>query len=195
MSEHGIEIELRVSLDKASFHSLKDEISRIAAPAIKMTQVDEYFTPLHRNFVKPQYPYEWLSIRNRDGAYILNYKHFHPENVPVTDYCDEYEVQTKNGESLREIFIALGFSRLVTVEKYREVYVYNDEFEIAFDDVHDLGWFIEIEVLGSIESVAEARKRLMSFANGLGIDVSKNDNRGYPYLLMVKRGLIKSSDE
>jgi adenylate cyclase class 2 len=194
MGEHDIEIELRVHLDEESFHTLKDEISRIATPTIKTIQVDEYFMPPHRDFVKPQYPYEWLSIRSRGGVYILNYKHFHPENVSVTDYCDEYEVQTKDGESLRAIFLALGFSTLVTVEKHREVYVYDSEFEVAFDNVQDLGWFIEIEVLGSIKSVTEARERLVSFANRFGIDASKNDNRGYPYLLMAKRGLIKTSD-
>jgi predicted adenylyl cyclase CyaB len=78
----------------------------------------------------------------------------------------------------------------VTVEKKRDTYVCEDEFEVSFDTVKDLGYFVEIEVLKDFGSVEGAREKLIKFAERLGIDASKNDNRGYPFLLMAKRGLI-----
>lgn len=194
MSQDNVEIELRIELDETSFSVFRAKAAKIATEIRQSHQIDEYFTPPHRNFVKPDYPYEWLSIRNRDGAFVLNYKHFYPENVPVTDYCHEYEVQTNEGAELRKILLALGFQSLVAVEKHREVYVCSDEFEIALDTVNDLGYFIEIEVLKTFGSVVETRGRLNAFAVDLGLDVSKNDNRGYPFLLMEKRGIIHDSE-
>lgn len=190
MSHDNIEIEIRIALDSDSFLQLAERVANSGRPKSSRRQVDEYFTPSHRNFVAPEFPFEWLSIRERDGTFILNYKHFHPENVPVTDYCDEFEVRTQNGHELRNILSALDFSSLVTVEKKRDTYVCDDEFEVSFDTVKDLGYFVEIEVLKDFGSIEVAREKLIKFAEGLGIDASKNDNRGYPFLLMAKRGLI-----
>ena len=67
--------------------------------------------------------------------------------------------------------------------------MYNDEFEIALDDIKDLGHFIEIEAIRESGSVEETRKRLFEFAEQLDIDISKTQKRGYPYLLMKKMGL------
>jgi len=190
MSHDNIEIEIRIALDSDSFLEITEKVTKFGRLKSSSRQVDEYFTPSHRNFVAPEFPSEWLSIRGRDGIFILNYKHFHPENVPITDYCDEFEVRTQDGEELRKILCALDFSNLVTVEKERDTYVCDDEFEIALDTVKDLGHFVEIEVLKDFGSVEVSRKKLIKFAERLGIDVSKNDNRGYPFLLMAKRGLI-----
>ena len=154
-------------------------------------QIDEYLTPIHRNFVEPKFPFEWLSIRRRGEKVILNYKHYYPENVEITTHCDEFESEVKNPEQLEKIFSTLDFKKLVTVEKEREIYVYNDEFEIALDKVKDLGLFIEIEAIKDFGSVEETREKLFEFAKNLGIDITKTDKRGYPYLLMKKKGLIK----
>lgn len=190
MSLNNIEIEIRVELDSDAFSLLATNIARVGKLTKRVRQVDSYLTPRHRNFTEPAFPFEWLSIRERDGAFILNYKHFHPENVPVTDYCDEFEVRTTNGPELRKILSFLDFRNLVTVEKSRETYVLDDAFEIALDTVTDLGYFVEVEVLKDFGSIEAARGQLIEFCQRLNIDASKNDNRGYPYLLMKKRGLV-----
>ena len=68
---------------------------------------------------------------------------------------------------------------------------HKDEFEIALDKVKDLGLFIEIEAIKDFGSVEKTRRELFEFAKSLGINVKNVDKRGYPYLLMRKRGLIK----
>jgi len=131
------------------------------------------------------------SIRKRGGKVILNYKHWYPENTEINTHCDEYETDVEDVEQLKKMFSALNFKKLVTVEKEREVYNYNDEFEIGLDIVRELGYFIEIETMKNFGSVEKAREKLFEFAKSIGIDTSKPDKRGYPYLLMEKKKLIK----
>ena len=65
------------------------------------------------------------------------------------------------------------------------------EIEIDLDYIHELGYFIEIEALVDFGGIEETRKKIFEFAKELGIDTSNKVNRGYPYLLMKKRGLLK----
>ncbi len=191
MSHNDTEIEIKIKLEKDSFLKVRENVENTAKFVKKVQQTDEYFTPSHRNFVEPKSPFEWLSIRERGGKAILNYKHFHPENSEVHTHCDEFEAELASPEGMRKIFSALDFKKLVTVDKERESYTYEDEFEIALDVVKDLGYFIEIETMKDFGTVEEARKKLFEFAKILGVDVSNPDLRGYPFLLMEKNGMLK----
>ncbi|MCK4429530.1 MAG: class IV adenylate cyclase [Candidatus Aenigmarchaeota archaeon] len=192
MANNDIEIEIKFPLDEINFYRVKKKLNEIANFVKKTRQIDEYFTPFHRNFVEPKFPFEWLSIRRRGDKAILNYKHWHPENVEVSTHCDEFETEIKNPDKLEKIFSSINLKKLVAVEKERETYTYNDEFEIALDMVKDLGYFIEVEAIKDFGSVETTREKLFEFAKKLGIDISKTDKRGYPFLLMEKKGLIKS---
>ena len=191
MAEDNQEIELKFKLDKEEFLKIKENTSKIAEFVKKVEQKDEYISPPHKNFLAARYPYEWLSIRERGNKTILNYKHFYPEEVEVHTHCDELEFEAENAEQLRKLFSALNFRANVTVEKQREVYTYNDEFEIAFDTVKELGCFIEIEALKHAETVEKTREKLFKFAKSLNIDISTSDKRGYPYIMMKLKGMIR----
>lgn len=185
------EIEIKFRLDKEDFFKIKEKIKKIAKFVKNSEQKDEYFTPPHRNFIEPKYIHEWLSIRKRGDKTILNYKHFYPENVAIFTHCDELEFESKDPKQLKQMFSALNFKKLVTVEKQREVYNYNDKFEIALDIVKELGYFIEIEAMEDFGTVEKTREKLFEFAKSFGIDISTADKRGYPYLMMKLKGLIK----
>jgi adenylate cyclase class 2 len=191
MSNKDLEIEIKIPLDQKTFKKLKGRLKKLAKFEKITKQVDEYFTPAHRNFMARKFPYEWLAIRRRGEKVILTYKHYYPENVDLTKYCDEYETEIKNAEQLDKLFSALNFKSLVTVEKERETYLYKNEFEIALDKVKALGYFMEIEAKKDFGSIKKTRDKIIEFAINLEIDVSKAEKRGYPYLLMTKRGLIK----
>ncbi|MBW2977861.1 class IV adenylate cyclase [Candidatus Woesearchaeota archaeon] len=184
------EIEIKFKLDEDSFLKIKEKIKKISKFVKISKQKDEYFTPSHRNFMAVKYPFEWLSIRERGSKTILNYKHFYPENVKEFTHCDEVEHEVGDAAQLKKIFSALDFKSLVIVEKEREVYNYND-FEIGMDTVKEAGHFIEIEAKKDFGSVEKTREKLFEFAKSLDIDISKADNRGYPYILMKIKGLIK----
>lgn len=85
----------------------------------------------------------------------------------------------------------MDFKNIIVVDKERSTYNYEDEFEIALDYVKELGYFIEIEAMKDFGGVEETREKLFEFAKNLGLDISRIDKRGYPYLVMEKRGLIK----
>lgn len=191
MSHNDTEIEIKIKLDLESFSKIREKVENTAKFVKKIQQIDEYFTPAHRNFVELKFPFEWLSIRKRGDKAILNYKHWLPENAEVHTHCDEFETEIKNPEGLKKIFSAINMKPLVAVDKEREVFTYEDEFEIALDVVKDLGYFIEIETMKSFGSVEKARGKLFEFAKILGVDTSNPDLRGYPFALMEKKGLVK----
>ena len=190
MANNGVEIEIKVPLDKSAFLKVKEQLKSSAKFIKSKTEKDDYFTPAHRNFVEPKYPFEWLRLRNLGDSVLITYKHFYPENTEKTTHCDEFEAEVKNPKHAFKIFEALNFKKLVTVEKTRETYHYGDEFEIALDIVADLGFFIEIEALKDFGSISSAREKLFELAKKLGVDASNCDLRGYPFMLLKKKGLL-----
>ncbi len=191
MAHDNIEVEIKIELSKSAFFQAKETLKTVATFVKKNHQLDKYFIPAHRNFIKPEFPFEWLSIRTRGDAAILSYKHWYQENTKVATHCDEFETKIENQEQLEKMFNALDITPLINVEKEREIYHYNDEFEISLDIVKELGYFIEIESLKDLGGIDITRMRLFEFAKSLGIDASQPDLRGYPYLLLKKKGLIK----
>lgn len=191
MAKNDIEVEIKILLEEDSFLKVKEQMKKTAKFVKNSHQVDEYFTPAHRNFIEQKFPFEWLSIRKRGDKTILSYKHYYPEDADIKTHCDEFETEINNPDKIEKIFSALNLKKLVKVEKEREVYIHNDEFEIALDVVSELGNFIEIESMKDFGGVEATREKLFEFAANLGLDVSKADKRGYPFLLMRKKGLMK----
>ncbi|MFH1445079.1 MAG: class IV adenylate cyclase [Nanoarchaeota archaeon] len=186
MSADNKEIEIKIPLTENEFFELKERLRQIATMKNNTKHVDTYFTPPHRDFSEPQYPFEFFSIRKRGDKTILNYKHFHPPNSPETTHCDEFETEITNAEGIEKIISLLNFRQLVVVEKERETFIYKDDFEICMDKVKDLGFFIEIEAMKSFDGVEDTRNKLFEFAESLGIDTSKTAPRGYVCMLMKK---------
>ncbi len=191
MAHNNVEIEIKIQLDEKTFLKVQEQLKSTAKLIKSEREIDEYFTPSHRNFVSPQFPYEWLRLRKRGSSAILTYKHFHPENVEKTTHCDEFESKVENDEQLQKILKALDFQKLITVDKSRITYHHKDEFEMALDTVQELGNFIEIEALKDFGSIEAARERLFEYAKQLGVDTSNYDLRGYPFMLLKKKGLLK----
>lgn len=190
MTHNNQEIEIKIPLGKKQFLSVRRKIKKIAKFIKKTSQEDTYYTPAHKNFVKPKYPFEWLSIRKRGDNIELNYKHYYPEHAETHTHCDEYETKLGHEDQVEKIFKALNIKKLVTVNKIRETYNYKNELEIALDQVRELGYFIEIESLKSFGYIQKTRERLFDFAKSLKIDIKIMDKRGYPYLLINKKGLM-----
>lgn len=189
MAADNIEIEIRIRLEESEFRRLKAELDKTAKFIKSSHQVDEYFTPAHRNFLAQKFPSEWLSVRNRDGRIILNYKHFYPEGVEITTHCDEFETEVKDGKQMDSILKSLDFKSLMTVEKERDCYVHGD-YEIVLDKVNELGYFVEIEALKNFGSHEETKEKLVEFAKALGVNIANAEPRGYIENLLRKKGMI-----
>ncbi|MFA6089105.1 MAG: class IV adenylate cyclase [Candidatus Woesearchaeota archaeon] len=191
MAQNNTEIEIKIEVTEKEFKRVKKTLKQIAKYMKESHQVDEYFTPAHRNFIEPKKPIEWLRIGERGGKIILNYKHFYKNEEGMTTHCDEYETEVNDKQQLDFIFKAINMKSLAIVDKTRETYIYNEKFEIALDIVKNLGYFIEIEALKHNESVEKTRQELFEIAEKIGIDNPKETNKGYPFILMERNSAIK----
>ena len=189
MASKNIEVEIKTRVTKKDFDRVEKILKKDAKFIKTSYQKDTYWSPAGRVFLEPEYPFEWLSTRERDEKTILNYKHWYPEGCKETTHCDEYETRFDNIDQLNKILKALKFEKLVTVNKTRNTYRTGD-FEIALDDVRGLGHFIEIESIRNLGGVKTAHKRLLRFAKLLKIDTRVFIPGGYAAEMMRTKGLM-----
>ena len=191
MAYDDIEVEVKVHLTKKKFDEVEKKLKKIAKFIKTSSQIDDYYSPAHRNFAKPKYPYEWLSVRKRDAGFKINYKHWYPEGIKETTHCDEFETGVEDVSKLEKILKALDIKKIVTVNKTRRVYLYKNEIEIAMDTVKDLGYFIEAEAMKDMGGVKKTREYLIKFLNSFGILKMETIPGGYASGMMRKKGLVK----
>lgn len=192
MAFNDIEVEVKFSVSETDFKKIKNVLKEIAKFDKISEQSDQYFNLANRSFLDFKQPFEWLSLRKRGEKKILNYKNWHYNNKGEFTHCDEFETGVEDLIKLEKIFSLIDLKNLVLVEKERETYNYQNEFEIALDTVKELGYFIEIEALADLGGIEETRKKILNFAaKNLGINLLKEVNKGgYAYLMMQKKGLI-----
>ena len=177
------EIEIQVNIENSK--SLIDFLGKNAEFKSENHQIDEYFSPAHRDFIKVKPINEWLRLRSSNGKYFINYKNWHREKDGKSYYCDEYETKIEDLSKLKNIFSVLNFKHLVTVDKIRKIWMYKD-YEVAVDSVKNLGDFVEIEYIGKSEKVdpKEVTKEMVNFLKSAGCGKIKRDYVGYPFMLL-----------
>lgn len=179
-----VEIEIQTRIEKSE--TLRKFLEKEADFVSENQQIDEYFTPAHKNFVSVKPIEEWFRIREEKGTFTINYKKWHYENG-IGTYADEYETEIGDKETARNIFIALDLRPLITVNKTRRKYHY-ERYEIAFDAVVGLGDFVEIEYKGK-ESVdpKTTTNEMIQFLKSQNCGTIELNNGGYPMLLLFPK--------
>ena len=179
MQDKEIEIQVRIQNSETLKNFLEKEANFIS----ENRQIDEYFTPAHKNFISIKPIEEWFRIREEKGKFTINYKKWHYENG-IGIYADEYETAIGDRETARKIFLALDLKSLIVVDKTRRKYMYKD-YEIVFDKVVALGDFVEIEYKGK-ENVdpKEETKNMIKFLKSQNCGTIEINNGGYPMLLL-----------
>jgi adenylate cyclase class 2 len=177
-----IEIEVKFPLKNTA--ELAARLNSIAKLAKKdVFQKDTYFIPAHRNFLAVKRPYEWLRLRETAKGAHFNYKHFYPENVEVTEYCDEFETNVESADAIRKILASLDFKDVVVVEKKRSTWMFKD-VEIAIDDIKGLGPYIEAEAKKEFETPKKAKEYLRAILKEIGAELGDEELRGYPFIIL-----------
>lgn len=174
-----VETEIKFKITKTLFDQLISKMDKESKFLKENRQLDTYYQPTYRKFLNDNEITEWLRIGERGNKTILNYKNWH-DNM----YCDEYEVEIDNSKNLDRIFNILGLEKIVVVDKQRKTYYYLDKYEIAFDYVKELGYFIEIEVKNYSKDPIEEYNDLLNLAKDLNLSFDNIDKRGYPYHLI-----------
>ncbi len=176
------EIEIQVQVENVK--PLEDFLEKGGKLESEKRQLDEYFVPAHRNFLDVRPVNEWLRIRKSESDYSLNYKNWYFTEDEKSYHCDEFETKIENPDKMRKILKVLDFKPIVTVDKTRKSWLY-DDWEISLDRIKALGDFVEIEYKGSadVDSEQETRK-MVNFLKKLGCGKIKRNYAGYPFHLL-----------
>jgi len=185
-----VEVELKFPV--LNSQELVKKLNSLAQHDKSDFQKDTYYIPKHRNFLETTPVSEWLRLREAKGKFSINYKNWHKDKDPKSVSCDEFETKIEDLDALRKIFASLNFEEVITVEKARNTWMYKD-VEIAIDSIKELGDFIELEAKGNFNNVEEAKAHLYAVLKELNAQLGPQDFKGYPYSLLEKRGLLKTS--
>ncbi len=183
MANKNIEIEIQVNVENSK--PLIEFLEKNGSFQSEKRQVDEYFSPAHRDFISVRPAAEWLRLRDAEGKYSINYKNWHFDKNGKSHYCDEFETKLESIEPARKILSALNFKPLVVVDKLRKIWTYKD-FEIAVDSVKSLGDFVEIEYIGKDEKVnpEKVTGEMVDFLKQVGCGKITRNYVGYPFLIL-----------
>ena len=82
----------------------------------------------------------------------------------------------------------LGFKILTQIDNEKHTFL-TDKYEIVFEDVKNLGLFLEVERLSisENENIAEAKQEIRDFVKYLSIKIKKELNAGKPELMLKKQ--------
>ncbi len=182
------EVELKFPL--INFEDTIEKLNATAQISEKEEyQKDIYYVPAHRNFLEKKPVSEWLRIRQTKDGFVLNYKNWLYENNMPAVSCDEFETNFEDLNALKNILEKLNFTEIIALEKSRSTWNFK-KAEISVDEVTGLGYFIELEAKGDFNSTEEAKKYLHEILEELHISVGEQNFKGYPYLLLEKKGLL-----
>jgi len=163
-----MEIEIKCYCDDDE--KIKIRLSDIDARFVeKRIERDIYFNHPSRNFGETD---EALRLRSVNDKCLITYKG--PKVSKTTKARIEYETQTGDFNSMKNILLSLGFSESGAVEKERHIYSFSG-MEISIDYVDGLGTFVEIEKIGELKD--EIEKELFDTAAKLGL--TKFERRSY----------------
>ncbi len=94
MAYNNIEIEIHVNVENQK--PLMDFLKKEAIFISENHQVDEYYSPAHKNYLDSRPTAEWLSLRDSDGKYSINYKNWKFDDASKSHFCDEIETKVES---------------------------------------------------------------------------------------------------
>lgn len=180
------EIEILVEV-----YSPVDEVIRalekFSYEGIKET-IDVYYYDPMRNNLKPDSKGqidECLRVRTKDNKNYITYKVDKFDNGTWL-YSDEYETEVDNIFMVTEILKRLGLKELLTIHNSKRTYK-TDSYEVVFETVKDLGYFLEVEYCTNEDvDVCLIKDQIQEFIDSLGIKVSSELNMGKPEMMIKK---------
>ena len=186
-----VELKFRVADPALTLSRLAEQGVELGPP---VEQVDRYFNHPSKDFAQTD---EALRIRSTGEATRITYKG--PKLDAATKTRREIELPLSDEiDALPEfttLLEALGFRRVTEVAKLRRIGEWRffssfsssqaAEIEVAWDDVREVGQFIELELAADAESLDAARHTILAAAAAL--DLSQPERRSYLEMLLTIR--------
>lgn len=120
-----------------------------------------------------------MRIRSSNNETLLTYKR------AINEQGDrvEHELVIDSPEIAEKLLHELGYQKTVRVEKNRQEFTF-DGVHILFDQVKDLGTFLEIEMLCQNETeIPKAEEKIFSIAAQLGVSRTDIELKKYDELM------------
>lgn len=184
MKEIEILVELKTPIDKAKKILSKYEFIK------EYNTIDTYYYDPLRNNLKPinKQLDECLRLRKKGNNNYITYKVDHFENKKWI-YSSEYETKIEDYKMTEEIFNRLGLKKLLVINNNKSIYK-SDKYEIALEEVKDLGNFLEVEYCTDEDvDVKKIKHEIQSFIDELNLDVSEELNMGKPEMMIRKNNI------
>ena len=147
-------------------------------------ECDMYYNSLYHDVKKLG---EALRIRKSTNLFTgklqaqINFKGKKIDDVSMSR--QEYETLVENPETMEKILIALEFKPVAGVQKTR-CYMKRGNMTACLDQVDNLGYFLELEMIASEESMREQYLQTMeTFINELGFSMEDTVNTSYLSML------------
>ena len=173
----NIEMEIKIKLTKEEYENLNKMMKLIGKFLLQSNQQDIYY---QSDYLGDEIN-KLLRIRLSGNKKILTYKTYN-NNM----YYEEYEVEIDNSNNMMKIFDFIGLKKITEVKKERMIYSYQDKYEVSLDKVDNLGYFIEIEVKGTINDYFEEYDNLLKNSRNLGLNLNNIEQKRYPQLMISK---------
>ncbi|MBR3146352.1 MAG: class IV adenylate cyclase [Bacilli bacterium] len=167
-NSNNLELEVKVKVSEWESNRILNLIKKDSIYLGKEEHSAIYYESKLRKFNK-----EYLRIRKENNVYVLNYKKTTDKNL-----CEEYETIVDNATNLALILEHIDLQIKGEINKTREKYLYKNKYEISFDEVENIGRFVEIEVK-KYTSYEEEYNELFKLLNDLHIDLKSIDKKRY----------------
>ncbi len=147
-----------------------------------------YYDPLRKN-LKPNNKMqidECFRVRTKNDINSITYKVDQFDKDGKWLYSEEYETKFEDIYMLNQIIQKLGLKELLTIYNSKKTYHYKD-YEIVFETVKDLGYFIEVEYCTNEDvDVKKIKKEIQEFIDSLNLNTSEELNMGKPEMMIKK---------
>ncbi len=181
-------LEIEMKFPVADFATVRRALAAWgAAEGESREDADHYFNAPDRDFGRTD---EALRLRRIGRANYVTYKG--PKRDAQTKTRTEVEVPLAEGDEPARDFEALlrhlGYRPTAVVHKRRSLYhLKRDGFalEVCFDEVDEVGRFVELEILAPEDQLDRGRATLQQVARELGLTAS--ERRSYLEMLLEKR--------
>lgn len=161
------EIEIKLKVSNNEYNRILNLIKKYSINKADVNQIDTYYNLPNSND-------SWLRVRNENSKYIFNYK----KKIDNSHY-EKYDVLIDNFNNLNKILSALGIKEIGTVNKNRISYIYKDKYKFSFDNVKDIGMFIEIELINKSDNFDKDFCDLLNIMEELKIDLNMIETKKY----------------
>lgn len=182
-----LEVEMKFPI--RNFAAVESRLAEVGArQACARQEIDQYFNAPDRDFARTD---EALRLRRIDKVNLVTYKG--PKRDAQTKTRTEIEVplaeDAATAEAFARLLTHLGYRPVAVVRKQRRIYHLEKgtfSLDVALDEVHGVGSFVEIEILAPEERLEDARSVVQELATTLGLTTS--ERRSYLELLLEAQG-------